>query len=455
MRITGFLFELLLLPFFLLELLAIYTICWIFAYFTSWITTISILVLLYWYITRESIPTPEEVKERKDLFVVIVGTGFAGISAAIRFKQERIPFIILDKSTNIGGTWWDNQFPGCACDVRSHVYCISQFPNPFWSKSFPKQGEIVEYFENLCEYYDLYRYIQLNTKVEKCEFDETTKQWTVSTSTGKEFKCNFLISGVGTLRVPKIPDIPGKDNFLGESFHTALWNKDYSLDGKTVGIIGTGATAVQVVPSIAPKLNQLYVFQRTPIWVVPKFDYNYHWIVTKCFQSLPFLLRFYRLQQFLRNELLFLMGFISDSEIANQLRKFVEFYMKQQLDDPSMHKKMIPDYPVGTKRTGLSSDYLSAFNRGNVTLVDAPIQTITKTGIKVEGKEEDISLDAIIYATGYDPNASYTSFAVHRPEDGRTLAGVWGNCPTAYYGMMYPGFPNYFMLLGPNTTLGK
>ena len=419
----------------------------------SWYFPLGLISFFYWYSVQEASPSPEQIKSRKNIFVVIIGAGFSGLCAAIKLKRERIRFVLIEKSENIGGTWWDNKYPGCACDIWSHLYSLSFKPNPFWSKTYPHQEEILDYLEDTFDYYGIREHVELGTKVDSCVFNATSKKWTVVTSKGAKIECNFIISGIGALHTPKFPEIIGKEEFKGESFHTAQWKKGFDWFNKKVAIIGTGCTAIQVIPKIFSKCKQLYVFQRTPSWVTPKLDIHYPYILQKCFQLFPLLMKIHRWYIFFRQELLYQLVFTKESELAKLFKSDIALSMTSEINSKELQKKLIPNYAMGCKRITVSHDYLSAFNQPNVELITKPIRKISQTSIHVQDSESK-EVDAIIYATGFDILGPVKAIDIHRPVDGECLSEIWGNFPTAYLGIMQPQFPNVFILLGPGTGLG-
>jgi len=449
------------LVFMLIEGLFVLTLgvcCYILSYFISWLYIVGFLSLLYWFLVTERTPSPQEIRKRKDTFVVIVGAGYSGLCAAIRLKKERIRFVLIEKSETLGGTWWDNKYPGAACDVMSHFYSLSFKPNPFWSTSFPSQPEILTYLEDTADYYGIREHVKFGCKVETCEFNKETQKWSVKTSTGQEIECNYLISGIGALHVPKFPSLKGMEEFQGEHFHTAQWKDDFDWSGKRVGIIGTGCSAVQVVPSIAERCKDLYVFQRTPSWIVPRPSFPYPSLLQRCFQMFPFTMKLHRLYIFCRGEILFQMAFHKGSKVAETMKTMSKFLMQGEINDPELKEKLTPSYDIGCKRVTISNDYLKSFNRPNVHLITEPIQEITHDSILLKNTQDasakEVELDAIIYATGFDVLESTKNMDIKNPKNGKSLSTIWGETPNAYLGIMPAEIPNFFIILGPATGLG-
>ena len=435
---------------------AIIFLGWLLNYGFACFATAGIAMTIYFYFNKQKYISEDSLHRRKETFVVIVGAGYSGICAAIKLKQERVRFIIFEAAPELGGTWLHNVYPGCACDVPAHLYSFSFYPNPNWNTEYASQPEILQYLKEACDFYDIRKYMRFNTAVQKCKFDEKMQKWKVVTSTNEKFFCNFLISGIGLLHVPKYTEIKGCELFKGESFHTAKWKEDCSLEGKSVAIIGTGASTVQIVPSIADKVKSLYVFQRTPPWVLSNlgaafFPDTYPKAVKYIFRQFPVILKFYRWYTFVKLELLFYTIFRGQSFLTKKIRSTTVKSMQDQLDNDSLKEKMIPRYELGCKRVTPSNKYLPAFNKTNVHLVTEPITNLTEHAIKTDKNEYQI--DVLVYATGFDVTASITNLNVIG-SDGVSINERWGDKPNAYLGIMYPGYPNLFYLLGPNTALG-
>ncbi|XP_065651944.1 baeyer-Villiger monooxygenase isoform X3 [Hydra vulgaris] len=424
-------------------------------YGSLWYILFGITIYLFESLYSKESISQEVLKKRNNTFVVIIGAGFSGICAAIKLKKENIKFIIFEAAPDLGGTWLHNVYPGCACDVVAHLYSFSFYPNQNWKTQFASQSEILQYLKSVCDFYDIRQYMRFNTAVQNCYFDSKTQQWKVTTSENEEFMCNFVISGAGVLHVPKIPVLKGFDLFKGESFHSAKWNKECSLEGKLVAVIGTGASAVQIVPSIADRVKNLYVFQRTPAWSsLPSFLKQsplYPRGAQTVFKIFPTIFKLYRWLTFFRYELNFYLIFRNKSFLTKLIQKSMTKAIQDQLQNESLKKKMVPSYDIGCKRITPSNNFLQTFNKKNVHLVTEPIISLTEDGIKTD--ENEYKIDILIYATGFDVAASITSLNIIGP-DGVTLNEKWGNKPNAYLGIMCPGFPNLFYLLGPNTALG-
>jgi cation diffusion facilitator CzcD-associated flavoprotein CzcO len=384
--------------------------------------------------------------------VVIVGTGFAGLGTGIRLKQAGFhDFTILEQAGEVGGTWRDNHYPGAACDIESHLYSFSFEPNPNWSRQFGSQWEILQYLKGCAQKYGLYPHIRFHSTVKSATFDERAGQWTVETEDGKTIRARAVVLGTGGLSRPKLPIIPGLESFAGKSFHSARWDHSTPLDGKTVGVIGTGASAIQIVPEIAPRVKKLHVFQRTPPWIVPKNDFPIGDAARARYRKMPLLQKLARTSLYWRHEL-FALGFVVEPKVMSFMGRQVERWVARQVKDPALRKKVTPDYTLGCKRVLISNDWYAALQRDNVELVTEGIDEVRPQGIAThDGKLRH--LDAIVLATGFQASEAVAPFAV-RGRGGRDLARDWESNAEAYLGTTISGFPNLFTIVGPNTGLG-
>ena len=415
-----------------------------------------LLKIKLFFLGEENALSTSESEKRAKTSVVIVGAGYSGLCMAIKLKKARIPYVILEKSDQIGGTWSDNTYPGCACDIMSHLYSFSFFPNPYWTTSFPAQPEIKRYLETVVAHYDLMPNIRLRTRVDSCKFDETSRGWTVISTTGETFRGQFLVSGIGALHVPNTPNFPGKDDFRGVSFHTAEWNHDFDVTDKNIAMIGTGASCVQVLPSIAGLVESISVFQRTAVWVAQRLEFAYSSWVQALFNAFPLLMKLHRWYIFVRQELGYFWVFAKGTARGKVIRRQVIHYMRSQLakdKNPELLEKLIPNFDLGCKRLTVSNDYVKSYNSDKVKLVTDPIERIVENGILVKGASEATPFDAIIYATGFDLMASCNNMRIEGTK-GAVLSETWGDLPNAYLGITCPKFPNLFYLLGPNVGLG-
>lgn len=387
------------------------------------------------------------------LTAVIIGGGFAGIGMAVALRKAGVTdFVILEKQQDVGGVWRDNSYPGAACDVPSHLYSFSFEANPGWTRMFAPQAEIQRYLQHCVDKYDLRRHIRFGATVQGAQFDEARAQWQVTETCGRAHRAALLISATGQLSQPVWPRFEGMQAFKGQVFHSANWDHGYSLAGKRVAVIGTGASAVQFVPAIADSVAQLSVFQRSPAYILPRPDRAYSAEEQRRFASKPWRMALHRAAIYLRYESRAL-GFtrlkgLMKWAVGVPFRRL----LKQSISDPLLRRQLIPDYPIGCKRILLSSDYLKTLARPNVQLITEGIRRITEQGIEtMEGQHHPV--DAIIYGTGF----AATRFLAPMTIVGRggvDLHHAWGQGARAYLGLAVPGFPNFFMLYGPNTNLG-
>ena len=388
-----------------------------------------------------------------DFPIAIIGAGFAGIGTAIRLQQAGIEsFTMFERGAEIGGTWRDNTYPGAACDVPSHVYSLSFEPYPGWTRKFSPSDEIQAYLLRLVEKWGLRSHLRLGTEIVEARFDEARGAWTLTTGGGETFTARVVVSAVGGLVNPALPDIKGIESFAGEIFHTARWRHDYELTGKRVAVIGTGASAVQVVPSIAGEVERLTVFQRTPAWVVPKVDKRYSERTKRLFARFPWLLRASRFSQYALSEIMGPMIFLDAPRLSALGEGMSLRHLQAQVSDPALRDKLRPRFQFGCKRILISDDYWASFARENVELVTDPIEQVVCEGIDTkDGAHHPV--DAIVLATGFAVGLAAAPFPVIGRGD-RSLDSAWTGGASAYKGMTVSGFPNWFILMGPNTGPG-
>jgi cation diffusion facilitator CzcD-associated flavoprotein CzcO len=390
------------------------------------------------------------------LDAVVIGAGFAGICLGKRLLDAGISgFRIVDKAEKPGGTWYWNHYPGAACDVLSHFYCYSFEPNPDWSRKYSPWHEIQAYAEGCVEKYGLRPHIDFGREVAESRFDDATGHWVVRFEDGSRLRARHVIDGSGGLHVPLIPPLEGAGSFRGESWHSSKWRDDVDLAGKRVAVIGSAASAVQIVPEIAKVAAQVNVFQRTANWVIPRHDRPYRGWEKWVFRHLPPVLRLYRLYLFLRYE--WLAYPIVKTARDNLARRWVvgQFrrLLRRSVPDPELRAKLTPDFPIGCKRVLISDDFFSTLTRDNVSLVTDGIDRIRPAGIRtVDGAEH--AADVIVYATGFDTQGHHLEDRVVGP-GGRSLREAWAEAPVAYEGCMVAGFPNYYLVTGPNTGVGS
>ena len=385
--------------------------------------------------------------------ILIIGTGFAGIGMGVRLREMGLTdFAILEQADEVGGTWRDNHYPGAACDVQSLLYSFSFQQNPRWSRMFAEQAEIFEYLKDVTDDHGLRPYIRFGCKVTSARWNDRRGQWRLTLEDGRTFTCKVLIGGTGGLSRPAMPEIPGRDEFRGASFHTARWDHSFDLSNKTVAVIGTGASAIQVVPAIAPKVRQLKLFQRTPPWIMPKPDRAIGKLEQKMYAAMPFTLNAARssLYWMLESRLL---GFVARPRLMEYAKKGALAYLEEAVKDPVLRAKLTPNYAFGCKRVLLSNDYFAALQRENVEVVTDGIDRITEHSILTrDGVERPV--DAIVYATGFQVgDFSAAPFEIYG-KNGRDLREIWRDGAEAYLGASIAGFPNLFLITGPNTGLG-
>jgi len=388
-----------------------------------------------------------------DLPIAILGAGFAGIGTAIRLKQRGIhSFTIFERAHEIGGTWRDNTYPGAACDVPSHAYSLSFEQNPGWTRRYSPSSEIQAYLLGIVEKWKLREHLRLGVEIVEARFDEAAGVWSLTTDRGEAVTARVVVSCVGGLVDPALPDVKGIASFAGETFHTARWNHGYELTGKRVGVIGTGASAVQVVPSIAPQVERLAVFQRTPAWVIPKHDARYSQRARDRFARHPVLLHASRFVQYALSEVMGPMIFLDAPRLSALGERMSLRHLHAQVKDPALREKLTPQFQFGCKRILVSDDYWSSFERPNVDLVTDPIEEIRPEGIQTrDGAVHE--LDAIVFATGFALGLASAPFPI-TGRGGRSLDDAWKDGAVAYKGMTVSGFPNWFICMGPNTGPG-
>jgi cation diffusion facilitator CzcD-associated flavoprotein CzcO len=386
--------------------------------------------------------------------LVIIGGGFSGIGMAIRLRQQGIEdFVMLERAHDAGGTWRDNSYPGCACDVQSSLYCFSFAPNPAWSRSFAPQPEIRDYLRQCVRDFDIDRHFVFDQTVTGAVWDDVAQQWTVnagSADTTTTWRAHAVVMASGALSDPIVPAIPGIERYTGTLFHSARWDHGVDLSGKRVAVIGTGASAIQFIPEIQPRVASLAIFQRTPPWVLPRHDTAVPEWRKALYRALPLTQRLQRAALYALRESL--VHAFHHRALARAVEWRARTYMESQISDPVLRTKLVPDYQIGCKRILVSDDYYRAIQRPNVSLVTERIEAMQQTGI-VTADGVLHHADVVILGTGFRPTDPPLAPQVIG-RDRRSLADVWQGSPSAYMGTTVAGFPNLFMLLGPNTALG-
>jgi cation diffusion facilitator CzcD-associated flavoprotein CzcO len=380
--------------------------------------------------------------------IVIIGAGFAGLGTAIRLRQAGIDdFEILERSHDLGGTWRDNSYPGCAVDVQSHLYSYSFAPNPDWSHVYSPQEEIWAYMRRCADDHDVTSRIRFGHDVIGASWDDARQRWSIKSTAG-EVQAQFLISGMGPLSNPALPDIPGLQRFAGTCFHSARWNHDHDLDDERVAVIGTGCSAAQLVPEIQQRVKRLLVFQRTPAWTFPRMNRRITRLERSLYRRLPALQRVARARQYLyRESVAFTFqkpGRMRAMEAMMRLR------LRRHVRDPDLRAKLTPTYRIGCKRIVISDDYHRTLTRPNVDVITAGIREVRPASIVTDDGAEHAA-DTIILATGFGVMQVVDPL---RGSDGVALAERWAPRREAYLGTTVAGYPNYFMLVGPNTATG-
>jgi cation diffusion facilitator CzcD-associated flavoprotein CzcO len=382
--------------------------------------------------------------------VAIIGTGFGGIATAIRLRQAGFEDVILiDRADDVGGVWRDNDYPGAAVDVQSHLYSFSFAPNPNWHNTYAKQPELYAYLGAVTEQFGLRRHLLLDCAVERLDWDPTERRWRLQTARGQRTADNVVIA-TGALADPVIPMLPGLDQFAGAKFHSAQWDHDFDLAGKRVAVIGTGASAVQFVPAIQPIVAHMTVFQRTPAWVIPRHDREIGPRRRRVYRSAPIPQRLERLKIYLQREWM-VVGF-RNPPLMKLAERQARKHLTAQVSDPELQAKLLPDFRFGCKRVLISDDYLPALDQPNVTLNTDGIREIGEHGI-IDGTGTNHRVDVIIFGTGFQTSRLPLTDRVHGP-DGQTMVEVWDGNPTAYLGTSVAGFPNCYLVHGPNIGLG-
>lgn len=383
-----------------------------------------------------------------DASVIIIGSGFSGMAMAIALKKAGVDFLILEKGDEVGGTWRDNTYPGAACDVPSHMYCYSFEPKR-WSRSFAAQPEILDYTKTVAQKYNLYSHIQFNAEVVKAAYLDDEAIWCVELKNGQKRHARVVVSARGALHIPSYPNIKGLKDFKGVTMHSAQWNHHADLKGKRIAVIGTGASAIQVVPEMAKVASELYVFQRTPAWVVPKADFPFKDATKDKYEQKPLARLLYR------NKIYWILeagaiGFVLDPRMMKIGQKLA-FKNLGKVQDEKTRAALTPHYTMGCKRVLLSNNFYPAFNQPNVHLVSGAVSEIKADAVVSGG--QDYPVDVIIFCTGFDVTNQVNQFDI-TGRQGASIRQHWKDGMHAYLGISSHHFPNAFFLLGPNTGLG-
>ena len=385
--------------------------------------------------------------------VAIIGAGFAGLGMAIRLRQSGLhDFLVLERADEVGGTWRDNVYPGCACDVPSHLYSFSFDLNPEWSHVFSRQWEIQAYLQRCADHHGVRERVRFGAEVVSARFDEATARWHLRTADGQEVIARFVVHGLGALRDPLYPAIPGREDFRGIAMHSARWDHEAELGGKRIGVVGTGASAIQIVPELAKSAGELVIFQRTPPWIRRRPDRPYRAVEKALFRRLPAAMRWHRWSIYGQYELSYPLVFGHDTGIHRIVEWMAKRAIRRELGDAPLAERLTPRYRLGCKRILLSSEWYPALAQPHVQVETTGIERILPREVRLSDGRE-LELDALIYCTGFSVDRPLGSMVV-TGRGGRDLATQWGPRPSAYLGITVSGFPNAFILLGPNTALG-
>ncbi len=386
--------------------------------------------------------------------VAIIGTGFGGLCAALKLKQAGLSdFVLLERAEEIGGTWRDNTYPGCCCDIRANLYSFSFEQNPDWSREYPPQAEIRDYLQAVCNKHGIRSHIRFNSEVTEMRFEQRRLRWSLTTRGANGYTADIVINATGPLSMPSYPEIEGLGNFEGTSFHSARWRHDYDLRGRKVAVIGTGASAIQFLPKIAPLADTVSVFQRSPPWVVPREDSPVSPRRKALYRRLPFVQRVKRWTIYLRQELLAL-SFLHEGEtrLARRITEGCKEFIAACISDPDLRAAVTPDYVPGCKRLLISNDWYPALNRENVHLVTSGIKEVRPHSV-ITSDDTEHAVDTIIFGTGFAATKFLAPMKVFGIEDAE-LSQSWQEGAATHLGIAVSGFPNFFMLVGPNTGLG-
>ncbi len=382
----------------------------------------------------------------------VIGAGFSGLAMARSLtKAGRTDFVVLEKRNDVGGTWRDNTYPGIACDVPSNLYSYSFALNPDWSHSYSGGREINDYIRSTAKKLDLLKYIRFNTTVESARWNDEAQHWELATSGGR-LTAKYLVPAIGALSEPQIPQLPGIENFAGETFHSARWDHAYDLKGKRVAVVGTGASAIQFVPEIQPHVGELHLFQRTPPWILPRSARKLTKFEHKLFRYLPFTQKLVRAAIYSTLELR-VVAFVKYSRLMRVAQPLAKANIRRHIRDKELRKKVTPDFVIGCKRILMSNNYYPALTRPNVEVITHGVAEVREHSVvTTDGSEREV--DVIIWGTGFHvtENPQWDSFT---GRDGRSLTETWSERGMeSYLGTLIPNFPNMFNIIGPNTTLG-
>ena len=401
--------------------------------------------------TATALDAPPEAR-RTGRSVAVVGGGFGGIAAAVMLRRAGHDDVtVFERGERVGGVWHHNTYPGAACDIPSHLYEFSFAPNPRWSRRYAPQAEIQAYLEDVARRYGVFERIRTGTEVESATWDEERGRWTLETDQGR-FDADVLITACGQLSIPKLPAIPGLERFEGPAFHTARWRHDVDLAGKRVAVVGTGCSAIQVVPAIQPVVGKVDVYQRSPGWTIPRMDFAYSERAKRLFERFPVLQRLDRWSIFAFQDLA-AAGMTKHRWILRPIRAIAQRQIERAIADPELRRKVTPADELGCKRIMLTDDWYPTLTRPNVDVVTDRVAEVTPGGVRTaDGVERPA--DVLVLATGFESHGFVAPMQI-TGAGGRTLGEAWAGVPRAYLGTSVPGFPNLFLLYGPNTNGGS
>ncbi|KAB7758052.1 cyclohexanone monooxygenase [Mycolicibacterium mucogenicum DSM 44124] len=389
----------------------------------------------------------------RDLSVGIIGAGPGGLALGIFLKKAGFrDFTIFDREDGVGGTWRINTYPGLACDVKSHLYSYSFDLNPDWSRMWSGQAEILAYFENCAERYELGPHLRLGTEIAAARWDAETGDWELTTATGERHRFDVVVSAIGLFTRPVLPELSEEEPFLGTVMHTARWDPSVPIDGRRVAVLGTGSTAAQLLPELAKTAEHVYSIQRSPTWILPKPDRPYTDRERWLFRRVPLAKKIYRTRLWLRSESNIAV-IENGSDKTQQFKAVAVNMLESTVADRELRRRLTPDTPLGCKRLVFSSDFLPALTRSNVDVVSSPARALRSRSL-VTAEGDEFEVDVVVCATGYAA-ADYLGQIEVTGEGGRPLSERWRDGAHAYLGMAVPGFPNFFMLYGPNTNVGS
>jgi cation diffusion facilitator CzcD-associated flavoprotein CzcO len=382
--------------------------------------------------------------------VAIIGTGFGGLGSAIRLQRDGVEdVVVLERAGDVGGVWRDNSYPGCACDVQAHLYSFSFAPNPDWGHMFAPQPEIHAYLRDCAERFGVLPRIRFGHTVEELRWEDEQPRWKLTTDHGS-LTADHVVMAAGALAEPVIPELSGLSSFQGAMFHSARWDHDADLAGKRVAVVGTGASAIQFVPAIQPQVGQLTLFQRTPPWVMPRHDRAFDASERERLSRLPWLQRLLRCKIYVEREA-YMVGF-QHPGVMKLAERAARKHLASQVRDPELRGKLTPDYRLGCKRILLSNDYLRSLDQPNADVVTSGIAEVRAHSV-IDGDGVEHPADAIIFGTGFHALEMPLTRHLYGRE-GETMSQVWGGSPRAYMGTMVSGFPNLYLIHGPNIGLG-